>query len=136
MLQPKIFLIVLWMMFGYYAQAQIDSIRFGSGGGFSGEQKIYKVYKKHLFKVQGSSYTCSKLTRKDKQYIFDKGQEIISSKVQFQKPFNTYKFIEIYAKGLSSVMVWGDPSFELPIPIQEYFDRLIKIANTSKFNSK
>ena len=115
----------------------IDSAKIGSGGGFTGEVMIFKIVNRNIVKGRGIAkikyLEKAKLTCSDARKINTGLKGILSSGVEFDFPYNTYKFIEIYSKGKKTRITWGDPSQELPKDIRENYDQINTILNKLKF---
>ena len=128
--------LILICFFSQISIAQVDSIKFGVGGGVTGAVTIYKLYKNQLYKSDGKLIanfdSTAKLKCKDKKYLFKQANSTAQEFPEFTQPYNHYKFIEIYGKN-SKKFVWGNPDKLPPNSIQQYYDSLSKIVKTYKF---
>src|SRR4051812_36972654 len=91
---------------------QVDSVKMGTGGGFTGQATVYKIVGKKIGRAQGIppvSYTqMAKLSCKESKQV-KRGAQSLENEPLFDHPFNTYKWIEIFYDGKSTKYQWGDP---------------------------
>lgn len=130
-----LFLLIIFLPTILFAQ-QIDSVVVGNGGGFTGQNTIYSISKNLVKKRTGlvsfAHVGSAKIGSCTSKKIFKKSNQIKKNISVFSKPYNNYKFIEIYAEGKSIKYTWGDPAFEVPAEIEKLYNQTIIIINKLK----
>ena len=137
----KHILLLTLLSLSFLAQSQtVDSLKIGSGGGFSGQVQVTKITKGQALKgaglvqIQYNSKAC--LKKKQYKQLEQIAEGLFSKTDGFDHPHNTNKFIEIYSKGQSKRYVWGDPSFTPPQEVLDLYNQANQLIASLKFKSK
>ena len=85
------------------SQTNIEEISFGSGGGFTGEIKTYKITADCQLFAQETEL--KKIEAKKTLELFKQAQEL--KDLNFNEPSNMYSFIEIKTKKKTNRIVWN-----------------------------
>ena len=102
-------------------------IKFGSGGGFTGNKVEYEI------NPSGKVYkTESLIRRKEVISILDNIENICKNDTSFKQPGNIYFFIDIDIEGCQKIFVWGEEGFSTPVRIQSTYQNLTESANNLK----
>jgi len=116
----------------------IDSIKIGNGGGFTGNASAYKISNQGIAKkstLQPAKFgKPSKIKKSKYTKILKEAKTVLEQNEEFSKPFNTYKFVEIYSNGTSKKYTWGDPNFKTPVLIKRLYTDIMKTIATLNFN--
>jgi len=114
----------------------LDSIKVGSGGGFTNQATVYKIVQKKVWRAQGIaslSYTqMAKLRCREHKQI-KKGAQALRNEPTFDHPSNTYKWVEIFYEGKSSKFQWGDPLYPPSNSVLSYYQFLNQLIPTLTF---
>lgn len=103
----------------------IEEIRFGSGGGFTGEVKTY---------VLTSNNTLLEMEKELKKVDLKKTMELFKEakgfiNYTFNEPENIYSFIEIKTKEKTNIIVWSFGSLKVDKRITELHKKLMILKN-------
>lgn len=101
----------------------IDEIYFGSGGGFTGEVKTYRLTSDS--KLLEENKELKKIDSKITSAIFIEAKEI--KDYSFNKPDNMYSFIELKTKGKVNRIVWAFGSLEVDKKAIELHKKLMNL---------
>jgi hypothetical protein len=103
----------------------IQAIRFGSGGGFTGEIKKYQLSPKGELSTISDQDTIlyKKISKASVRDIMTSAEAIKSLKLN--EPENMYRFIEIeYNKSSTNKLVWGLGYKDLPAQVDSLYNSL------------
>lgn len=107
----------------------VESIAFGSGGGFTGIETTYLLKKGGaLVKIIRNDTTPIKTFQANEIQDFFQGASKIISCKHF-KPENTYEFIEIRSGSETNRIVWG-PQGKAPSKASRLYQQLKAITKT------
>jgi hypothetical protein len=102
-------ILLLFCKIMVYSQS-IDSIKYGSGGGFSGLMTYYKIKPKEVFrgvgKVENIYQDKAKISSRKIKLLFKNLASNIISFPNYIYPNNQYAFIKIYAGQNEYKAVW------------------------------
>lgn len=99
----------------------IEEIHFGSGGGFTGEIKTYKLTANcKLFEKETE---LKKVDSKKTLELFNQAKEV--KDLKFNEPENMYSFIEIKTKEKTNRIVWAYGSTTVDKKVIELYNNLI-----------
>lgn len=99
----------------------IEEISFGSGGGFTGEVKTYKLSSNGKLFEKGVEI--KKLESKPTLQFFNQAKQL--KDIDYNKPGNMYSFLEIKTKNKTNRIVWSDGSTDVDKRITELYAELI-----------
>lgn len=99
----------------------IEEISFGSGGGFTGEVKTYKLSSNGKLFEKGVEI--KKLESKSTLKFFNQAKQL--KDIDYNKPGNMYSFLEIKTKNKTNRIVWSDGSTDIDKRIIELYAELI-----------
>jgi hypothetical protein len=108
----------------------IQTIRFGSGGGLTGEINSYELSREgQLTAIHSGDTTFLKTVPQDQIKEILKTAESIKE-IKLNEPGNMYRFIEIdYDKGTTIRLVWGFEYQNLPSEIDAFYKKLEYLTN-------
>jgi|GEM_PF-478336 len=99
----------------------IDDISFGSGGGFTGEVKTYRLSADcKLFEGESE---ISKIEFRKTSTIFKHAKDL--KDLKFYEPENMYSFIEIKSKESTNRIVWAYGSTSVDKKVIELYNELL-----------
>lgn len=99
----------------------IEEISFGSGGGFTGEVKTYKLTSEcNLFEKETQ---LKKVESKKTFELFNQAKEL--KDVVFNEPDNMYSFIEIKTNEKTNRIVWAYGSTTVDKKVIELYNALL-----------
>jgi hypothetical protein len=98
----------------------IESIRFGSGGGFTGVVKTYTLSSDS--KVSEKDKLITIIKKEETLAIFNQAKEL--KDFEWNEPENIYSFIEIITKDKTNRIVWGGGSSKVDKKIVELYKNL------------
>lgn len=132
------FLFCLFLFSFSFCDAQtIDSLKIGSGGGFTGKATVFLIQNKKVYKAEGfaapSFNQSSKLTCKQAKTIRKASLSLLKEPV-IDHPSNASKWIEVFAEGKTSKYLWGDPASPPSPTVLDYYQQILHIVYTLKFN--
>ncbi len=109
--------------------SDIQSIRFGSGGGFTGEIKKYELSPKGVLSTINNQDTTAlkKISPASIKEIMTSAETI--KDIELNKPENMYRFIEVDHGKSSNRLVWGMGYQELPPQVDTLFNKLTNLLN-------
>ena len=126
-------ILLLIILLGCASNKNFHQMKFGGGGGFTGEIKTYQLNSDG--KVQemknGKIEDLKKIDKQKTRKLFELANEIKT--YQFNEPDNMYSFIEIDTKGASNKIVWGFGSVKVDKRAMELYNELMLL--TTKNNS-
>jgi hypothetical protein len=99
----------------------IEEITFGSGGGFTGAIKSFKLNTSG--KLFENDTVIIKVSSKKTIELFNKAE--LLKDFEFNRPDNLYRFIEIKTKEKTNRIVWAFGSMEIDKKALELYDSLI-----------
>lgn len=99
----------------------IEEISFGSGGGFTGEVKTYKLSSNGKLFEKGVEI--KKIESKSTLKFFNQAKQL--KDIDYNKPGNMYSFLEIKTKNKTNRIVWSDGSTDVDKRITELYAELI-----------
>jgi hypothetical protein len=101
----------------------IDTIEFGSGGGFSGLYSTYFVdlNNRSIRKDDGEP---RQLRNKHIRLLLRKCTKYDFFQVEFDRPYNFNHFIKITGNEKINHIIWGDPTLRPPIEVVELYEIL------------
>jgi hypothetical protein len=99
----------------------IEEIHFGSGGGFTGAVKTYKITADA--KLYENEKEIKKIDKKKTLELFKKANEF--KDFYFNEPENIYSFIEIKTKEKTNRIVWAGGSIKVNQKIIVYYNNLL-----------
>ena len=105
--------------------SDIQAIRFGSGGGFTGEIKKYQLSPEGELSTISDQDTIlyKKLSKASVRDIMTSAEAIKS--LELNEPENMYRFIEIdYNKSSTKKLVWGLGYKDLPVQVDSLYNSL------------
>ena len=110
--------------------SDISAIRFGSGGGFTGEIKKYELtLQGELSSIRDQDTTFIKKISQEKAMDIIKSAEAIKDQ-EVDKPENMYRFIEIdYKKAATKKLIWGLGYEHLPPQVDSLYSKLTSLLN-------
>ena len=123
----KIYSLLLLVMLNSCATSKIavdtgiEEITFGSGGGFTGVVKTYKLTS--CGKLFEDDMELKKVSSKKRFELFKQAK--VLKDVDFNRPDNLYRFIEIKTKEKTNRIVWSFGSMEIDKNALELYDSLI-----------
>ena len=123
----KIYSLLLLVMLNSCATSKIvvntgiEEITFGSGGGFTGVVKTYKLTS--CGKLFEDDTELKKVSSKKRFELFKQAK--VLKDVDFNRPDNLYRFIEIKTKEKTNRIVWSFGSMEIDKNALELYDSLI-----------
>lgn len=98
----------------------IDEIRFGGGGGFTGQIETYTL--RADCKLLKKEKELKKIDTKKTLMLFNQASEL--KEYKFNKPDNMYSFIEIKSKGNINRIVWPYGSTTIDKKVIELYNNL------------
>lgn len=99
----------------------VEEISFGSGGGFTGAIKTYKLTAD--CKLYEGKAELKKIKAKKTLELFNQAAEL--KDIKFNEPGNIYSFIEIKTKENTNKIVWGFGSKQVDARAIELYRKLI-----------
>ena len=118
---------------GVLYEYQNTQITFGSGGGFTGQVTEYNLDARGNLKMidglAGSETNIGKVKKADLRQIYKTLSEINLSKMNIDQPGNMYYFIKEVDSSSTHEVIWGNPDYNTPVEIQEFYDMLISSMN-------
>ncbi len=102
----------------------ISEIRFGQGGGFTGEIKTYLFTAEH--KLLENNKVLKRIDSRKTLALFNLAKEIKDYK--FNEPENMYSFIEIKTKDKTNRIVWSATSSTVDKRVVELYKELLAIT--------
>jgi hypothetical protein len=126
---PVIAILLLASCAGNKITTDIQAIRFGSGGGFTGEVKSYALSPQgQLSRIQKEDSTFLKTIPEAQTKEILKSAEAIRD-IELHEPDNMYRFIELdYGQAASDRWVWGLSYQNLPAEIDSLYKKLSAIT--------
>lgn len=109
--------------------AEIEQVKFGSGGGFTGIENIYILDKNGSIKDKDQNVV-NELKKKEVLAIFEKARELKDFKLR--QPENMYSFITIISESDTNKLVWGQRISSVPPNILTLHKNLMNKIKTSK----
>lgn len=108
--------------------ADVLSIKFGTGGGFTGEVTTYEISSDgHLNLLgQNTNKFIKKINKQDVHQIFD--EAFVLKTYKFNEPGNIYSFLEILSKDTTNRITWGVGSTTLSTDVSKLYDKLISLT--------
>jgi hypothetical protein len=109
-----------------------NSVEFGSGGGFTGMEKIYgftedgEIYTTEGFHGSKSQEKIGILDKKNIKSINKELKKVKVESLKYNKPGNLFHFIEIEKDGKRYRCVWGSGSKDAPSAIKELYSYLME----------
>ncbi len=107
-------------------------MEFGSGGGFTGMEKIYgftedgEIYTTEGFHGSKSQEKIGILDKKNIKSINKELKKVKVESLKYNKPGNLFHFIEIEKDGKTYRYVWGSGSKDAPSAIKELYSYLME----------
>ena len=123
----KIYSLLLLVMLNSCATSNIavntgiEEVTFGSGGGFTGVVTTYKLIA--CGKVFEKNTELKKVSSKKTFELFKQAK--VLKDLDFNRPDNLYRFIEIKTKEKTNRIVWSFGSMEIDKNALELYDSLI-----------
>lgn len=110
--------------------SDISAIRFGSGGGFTGEIKKYQLtLQGELSSIRDQDTTFIKKISQEKAKDIIESAEAIKDQ-EVDKPENMYRFIEIdYKQAATNRLIWGFGYEHLPPQVDSLYNKLTSLIN-------
>ncbi len=100
---------------------EIEEINFGNGGGFTGQEKTFKLIADSKFLETKTDN--KKVDSKKTQELFNQAKEL--KDINFNEPANMYLFIEIKTKEKTNRIVWAVGSTTVDKKVLELYNNLI-----------
>lgn len=118
---------------GVLYEYQNTKIVFGSGGGFTGQVMEYQLDARGNLKLieglSGAQTNLGKIKKSDLKKIYKTLSELNLSKMNINQPGNMYYFIKEVDSASINEVVWGNPDYDSPQDLQEFYDLLISSMN-------
>jgi hypothetical protein len=106
----------------------INSISFGSGGGFTGAVTKYQINSKgevvEIKTLEKTSHQLKKINKNELKTINKKINKLSGEQLKFNHPGNLYYFIEFEKDKKKINITWGDPAFNEPKEVKELYEYL------------
>lgn len=121
---------------GCLTQRDFSAIKFGSGGGVTGNKVEYeinpsgKVYK--TGSLNGDKQLVGELKKKDITSVIEKMENVCNQDTSFTQPGNIYYFIEIDIENCQKKFVWGKVGYSAPNDILSTYNSLSEIIEKLK----
>jgi hypothetical protein len=111
---------------------KIETIVFGSGGGFTGVVTTYSLSADgHLNIVErNKNISVKTVDKKTVKELFEKANELKS--YQFNVPENVYSFLEIQTKENKQNITWGFGSTKVDSRVTTLYNELMSLIKKSK----
>lgn len=105
-------LISTFFFIAFLSSAQdIDSLKIGNGGGFTGSVVVYKFQQKQVLKGKGVAiikyHERSKICGRKRKSLVKSAQYILNEGTALDAPGNQYQFLEIYSQNKSIKLIWN-----------------------------
>jgi len=112
-------------------RTHIESIEFGSGGGFTG---LYATYKVNLNdrSIQEEDKAPKKLRNQQMRILLKQLNKCDLFQIDFNRPYNFTYFIEVKGEENNKI-IWGDPTFNPPEEITKLSDVLTGLTKEVDF---
>lgn len=105
----------------------VQSIAFGSGGGFAGTVTRYELlFDEKVLKKGGE--TLRTVEEEELQMIQALVLDHDLMNKTFNAPYNMYQFIELNAQGKVQNFVWGNSTQPPPVEVSELYAALVTLA--------
>ena len=111
------------------SQSGIESIKFGSGGGFTNVKTSYQLGSDgQLSKITDGliGSPIKKVDRKTLQTILDQAKSL--KILKYNEPENVYSFIIIKSNGVANEIVWGLGSQKVNSSVSTFYGQLIALT--------
>ena len=105
----------------------IQSIRFGSGGGFTGEYEEYELHLHDGIMKKSDQYLKTISQSQIKDLINSKEADILLN-THFDEPFNMTYFITLTTENVTNTLRWGDPELVPPAIATQLYDKLFELT--------
>jgi hypothetical protein len=134
----KITVLLAFLCFHTWSGAQDQpSFLIGKGGGITGMATVYRVTSSgKIFKGQGIGdikYTeCGKVKRAHAKRMISEVATAVDA-TSFDHPGNIYYFITLKAVEGEKKITWGDAAHEVPRPVKELYDEMVKALSSIKY---
>lgn len=106
-----------------------EYIKIGNGGGFTGIETIYTVYKNGQIEQNGK--IMNKLKSSDVNQIFNNIETLKLNSIEWNKPGNLYKFIEYSINGQVHKKTWDSNSTEINEKLNLFYDHVNYLVQKS-----
>lgn len=108
-------LVAAFIFITFLSSAQdIDSVKIGSGGGFTGSVLVYKFQQKRVLKGKGVAIIKynekAKICGGKRKSLIKSAQIVLNEGSPIDAPGNQYQFIEVYSKNKSIKLIWSTAS--------------------------
>lgn len=97
-----------------------EYIRIGNGGGFSGQETIYTLYKNG--KLEQNGKIIAKISDADLNQLVKNIEVLKLDEVNWNKPGNLYKFIEFTTNGKIQRICWDSNSNEIDNKLNLFYN--------------
>lgn len=115
-----------------FSQTEVSSIRFGSGGGFTGSETVYSIDQSgQIFNIHetldGKNNTFLKFVgKKTAKPFFQQAKEL--QDYHYNSPADTYSFIEFRGAESFNKIAWGD-SAKVDARVLSMYNNLMALIN-------
>lgn len=108
-----------------------ETILFGSGGGFTGMVKSYRLDSKGILVSEKDNQTIRTVSSRKFKEINKKLDEAGALDISFNQPGNFYYFLEVSKNGKTNRITWSDQN-KAPAPIVNIYKDLSAFTNSEK----
>lgn len=125
----KVFLLIVCLAFSSCMTGKIadktgiEEIKFGSGGGFTGEVKTYTLTADN--KILEKEKVIKQLSAKETLKFFKEAQKL--KDYELNEPENMYSFLEIKTSGKTNRIVWAFGSTKVDAKAIELYKELMML---------
>jgi hypothetical protein len=99
-----------------------EFLRIGNGGGFTGIETIYTVFKNG--QVESGGKVIKRLKSSDTDQLFGNIDILKLNEIDYNKPGNLYKFIEYTLNGKTHKIAWDSNSTEVDQKLILFYDHV------------
>jgi len=113
-----------------------NSVEFGSGGGFTGMEKVYgftengEIYTTEGFHGSKSQEKIGTLRKSEIKNINKELKKIKVTSLKYNKPGNVFNFIEIEKDGKTYRYVWNSGNKDTPSALKNLYTFLMEHIST------
>src|SRR3990167_4828375 len=118
---------ILANLIGCPPYKELKEIKFGEGGGVTGEELAYEL--KPNGNILKGGKKIKTISREKMLAVANEIEKLSSESLRFNHPDNVYYFIETKKEDNKARIVWGDPTFPVPVEVKKLYDHLQEIVN-------
>lgn len=109
-----------------------EYIAFGSGGGFTGQEKgMYLLPNGQLFQIRGlqrDTTELEKIKKSKAKQLWTAVEDILANHPNISQPGNRYYFLRLKSDSLQRAASWGATDYTPPSELTDIFEELNKFA--------